>query len=243
MARAFTAADVVQSNPGTEIAVATATPALLNPSGDGTGGIVIVGATTQVNPSENWHYAAQTGVVTYGSSVVAVLSRADLPAGEQTWPLASAGTPSWCWIAEEWTNLSYEPVETSAGSGVGAAPASLSSGSTGAFTAEYVVGVAALLVFGGGTGSTAWSAVTWSNSFVETDVVQIGDGLPGGSGDIQLRVARRYGTQNETGPWDTTVTFTDGAQTGKTCYLCLAVLRAEDVVEQPAPTVLSVVAQ
>jgi hypothetical protein len=230
VARAFTSADVVQHNPGSDAASSASTSGLVSPSSEGTGGILIIGATNQVSPPDQWHYAAQTGIATYGGTLVAVLSRADLAPGEQSWPLSvAAGTPNGVWVAEEWTNLSYEPVETSAGSGLLSAPATAPTGSTGVFTAEYVVGIAALLVFGGG--SIAFSGVTWSNSFVETDVVTIGTGTT--AADTQLRVARRYGTQFDTGPWDTTATFTGGTQTGKTAYVCLAVLRAEDQVVVP----------
>lgn len=236
MARAFTSADVLQQNTGAQAATATPTPALSNPATGGNSGVLIAGATTQLNPPEQFHYGAQTGIATYGGTLVAVLIRPDLNDGEQSWTLTPpSGTPNWCWIAEEWTNLAPTGEEASAGSGLLSAPATAPTGSTAAFDAEYVVGVAALLVFGGG--SIAFSTVSWSNSFVETDVVTIGTGLT--AADTQLRVARRYGTQNDTGPWSTTATFTGGTQTGKTAYACLAVLRAEDEIVVDAPVVVT----
>lgn len=229
MSRAFTSADILHQDsntiPGgaTDPGIAFTTPATA-----GNSGIIVVGAGTQVNPPEQWHYAGQAGAAAYGATQIAVLSRPDLLTGETSWALPTlAGTPKWAWIAEEWTNISYAPQQGSSGSGQLSAPASAATGSTGAFTAEYVAGIAALLVYGG-VNAAVWSAVTWDNGFTETDVLSCGTGT--GGGDIQVRVARRYGTRNDAGPWSTTATFTGGTQTGKLGYICLAVLAAERYV-------------
>lgn len=230
MSRAFTSADVVQSAPGSGTATTTVTPTL-SATQDGNGGVIIMGALATIGSPENWHFAGWGASVAYNSRLVAVMSRADLPAGETAWPfVVSDGTTlaSWVWLAEEWTNLSYAPLASqSVGTGLTGSPSSLTAGPSDSFTADYVVGIAALMV-GGSVGATStFSTVTWSSGWTETDVVTVGTGQNPVTADIQLRVARRYGTLAETGPWSVTATFDGGTQTGKTSGLCMAVLRAE----------------
>jgi hypothetical protein len=72
-----------------------------------------------------------------------------------------------------------------------------------------------------------WPTTSWSDSFTETEVLTRGDGSA--TNDLQLHIARRYGTEGETGPWTTTATFT-GTMTNKSVFACLAVFRAENYV-------------
>jgi hypothetical protein len=230
--RAFTSADIVQHADGADAFTINPTLALTNPSTDGSGGIIILAAQSPLTPPDQWHAAAQAGI---GGALLSIMCRADLPAGETTWPFTTlAGSANWAWVVEEWTNLSYSPIETSASTGLSTSvtnPAAISTGTTDVFSTEYVVGVAAILL-NAGAGSSAWSAVTWSNGFTETDVVSLGTGTT--NGDMQMRVARLYGTSGDAGSWETTCTFTGGTQTGKTGHGALAVFRAEDQVEVPS---------
>jgi hypothetical protein len=227
MVRAFSTADVLQHNTGAVGGQTdpTATVALPNPAIGGNSGLIIMGAQTFLAPPEQWHMAAGAGAADT-SVQMGVMIRPDLPSGDQSWGFAtsSGAAANWLWVVEEWTNISYAPLHGSARTHTSVGAASISTGTTPSFTAPYVVGIAVVFMQGG-TNAAVWSPVTWSNSFTETDVVSIGTGQA--SGDFQLRVARRYGTLDEAGPWETTCTFTNGADSGKVFYACLAVFRAE----------------
>lgn len=226
MVRAYTPADIIQSVPGSAAAQQTINPALTNPAGSGHCGVLLICATSVVNPPEQWHTAASVGA---GGLVTqsGVLCRADLPENDQSWALSFGGVGNWLWIVEEWDNVSFAPlVATTPWANVSGSVESLDSGSTGTWDAPYVVGVAVCGVIGGPSATSGWSPITWSNGFVETNVETLGAGQD--SGGLRLHVARRYGTLNETGPWSTTVTWTDGVQTAKTQMLSIAVFRAEN---------------
>lgn len=226
MARAFTSADVVQSASG-QVALATDPGvALPNPAAEGNGGVIVLGSGTQAAVPDQWHLAAVGGA---GSALVLmIMCRADLPAGDQSWSFpALAGNVNWCWVAEEWTNLSFAPLATSARTSGALAPTSVSTGTTAAFDAPYAVGIAAVLLTTAGTGGNVWPSVSgWTNGFVQTDELAVGTGA--GAAEDKLWIARYYGTAGETGPWETTATFSGAATTGKTAYSCIAVFRAED---------------
>ena len=105
------------------------------------------------------------------------------------------------------------------------AATSVSVGTTGAFDSLYTLGIAFAQI--SSTGGSGWPTTAWSNGFTQTDAVAIGAGS--GASDLQLLVARRYGTPDpaDDGPWETTVTFT-GSMTAKTVTAAgMAVLRAE----------------
>lgn len=231
MVRAFTAADVVQHATGTYDPPAIDLPATVSLPGttsEGTGGLIVMGAMSAVDPPNQWHQVSWAGNVET-SPLMSVMVRADFLAGEQSWEfMPSPGSgPSWAWVVEEWTNLSYAPLLAQSHTNLVSGPASLSTGTTPTWSAPYAVGIAAITIIGG-VNAQVWSPVTWSNSFTETDVVTLGAGNTSGADNLQLRVARRYGTLDETGGWETTITFTNGADAGKVCYACLAVLRAEN---------------
>jgi hypothetical protein len=230
--RAFTAADVIQSNPGTVTLTSPISVTVPNPTVEGNAGLVVMTAQTLISPPDQWSVAADAGT---GGVSVAVMLRPDLPDGESSWPFAAlAGSPNWCWLAEEWTNIASAPIQSSAGADGAGADASLGTGNTSSpFDTQFLMGLAALQI--SSSGGSAWPTVAWSNGFVETDMVSIGAGSA--NGDLQLRVARYYGTDSEAGPWSTTATFT-GSMTSKTPHICLAVLRAEDSIDMPGSTVV-----
>lgn len=199
---------------------------------EGNAGIIVLGAQTLINPPAEWDMVVSAGT---GGPTLAIMCRAYIPGGESSWPFTPiSGGPNWTWLAEEWANVSSVPEETSASNTGASAPASYSTGTTGTFTSQFVAGVATVQILA--TGGSAWPSVSWSNGFVETDVVSVGDGTV--NGHLQLRVARLYGAENETGPWETTATFT-GSMTSKTVNGCLAVFRAQDLIVVPAPTILT----
>lgn len=234
MARAFTPQDVVQSVTGSAGTTADPGVALSNPATAGHGGVAVIVANTVVQPPEHWDMTSYSGTQ---SPQLTVMCRADLPDQDQSWPFTAigGGLANWAWLVEEWTNLSYAPVVAAANAAVAAAPSSISTGSTGTWEGGYAVGIAAVALTRP-SGSGAWPSVSWSGGFTETDVVAFGTGAA--VGDVQLRVARYYGTFGETGPWSTTATFT-GTMTGFNAYACLTAFRAEDQVEVPAASVMT----
>lgn len=229
MPRAFTTADVVQHTTGQISVLADPGVALPNPVVEGNCGVLVIVGATQLDSPANWHILARSGTASTIAVQLGIMCRADLPAGEQSWPIqALAGTATnFAWVAEEWTNVSYAPLQGFVNAAGAGGVSSLATGSTGSFDAPYVAGIAAAAVIDGpGTGA-AWPTASFSNSFTITDTLQVGTGAA--SNDLKLWVARRYGTLNDTGPWDTTVTFT-GTMTSRSAYGCLAVLRAENYV-------------
>lgn len=195
---------------------------------EGRGGIVVLGAQTVITPPEQWDIVAWSGTSTSYAQLVSIMCRADLPAGETTWSFSTidGSNGSWAWVVEEWTNLSFAPIAADSGqTTLVVDPTSISSGSTGTTEAPYVMLVAAALLQGGSTAAVWPASASWSNGFTETDVVTLGTGQA--AGDLQLRVARYYGTLGEVGPWSTTCTY-PAAQTNKTAYACIAAFRAEN---------------
>jgi hypothetical protein len=229
MPRAFTAADVVQSNSGNiPIASAVIDPGvgLTSPAAEGNSGIAVVYAGgSGGDPPEQWDMVADGGQAALW--VVGIGCRVCLAASEQDWEFRAFGglATSWAWVAEEWTNISFAPLLGTAGVDTAANPASMTLGPTASWDAtDYAVGIAAVLISNGTAGGSVWPSVSWSDGFVETDVLTQGTGAA--VADHQLRIARRYGTDAETGAWQTTATFT-GAMTNKSGFGALAVFRAE----------------
>lgn len=221
MARDFIPEDVIQSASAELAATSTPNVAFTDPAAEGHAGVVVMGAQSLIDAPEQWDMFATAGT---GGTTLAIMCRADLPPADQAWDFVpTGGTPRWTWLAEEWVNVSYAPRAADSASTSGQlAPASISTGTTGTTEAPYVACLAAVQILA--TGGSAWPSVSWSNGFTETDVLEVGDGTV--NGDIQLRVARYYGTAGETGGWETTATFT-GSMTSKTVHACIAVLRAQ----------------
>jgi hypothetical protein len=199
---------------------------------EGNAGIICLLAQAIIAAPSQWDLVANPSPG-FG---IAIMCRSDLPAGETSWPFSTAaGACNWAWTAGEWSNTAPAPLESSAPGGFSSAPASQSTGSTGTFSAQYVMGVAAFGLSNAGTGAV-WPSFSYDNSFTETDSVQIGTGTA--AGDLLLKVARRYGTDSDAGPWSCTATFT-GSMTGKTAYATLAVFRAEETASPPLPVMTS----
>jgi hypothetical protein len=223
--RPFSDADLVQSATGNPSLVASANVTVPAGVADSDAGIIAMFAQTPVASPPQWDIVASTGL-----GQLAIMCRADLSAGESSWPFSTAaGTPAnWTWTSGEWANVAPAPLETSAAAtGTGGA-SSVATGSTGSFATEFVMGVAAFGVFS--AGGSAWPSVAYSGGFTETDSVQVGDGTS--NGDILLKVARLYGADSDPGPWSCTATFT-GSMASKTPYAALAVFRAEDTAPVP----------
>jgi hypothetical protein len=226
MARAFTSADIVQHADGADTLVTSPSLALPSGSAEGSGGLIVMGALNAIASPENWDMPAGAGASAVSGFQVAIMCRADLPAGETTWPfvVVGGGSSYFVWLAEEWSNLAYAPVGADANTNLVTNPASISTGTTGSAEPAFYVAVAAVFMTGGASSGVWPSSVTWSNGFTETDVVSIGSGA--GVQSFQLRVARKYETDVSTGTWETTANF-GATQTNKTAYACLAVFRAE----------------
>lgn len=223
--RAFADGDLVQGNTGNPSLAHPINATLPAGTAEGNAGIIAMFAQTPVAAPEQWDLVASTGL-----GQLAVMCRADLPAGETSWPFdTQAGTPAnWTWTAGEWANVASAPLESSAAAtGTGGA-SSVATGSTGSFSTEFVMGVAAFGIFS--AGGSAWPSVAYSGGFTETDSVQVGTGTA--VGDILLKVARLYGADSDAGPWSCTATFT-GSMTSKTPYAALAVFRAEETTAPP----------
>lgn len=227
MGRAFTSGDVVQTSGGATTGVAVANPstALPNPASEGNGGFIVVCAQSIIDPPEQWHRVAASGAPVTQPQL-GIMCRADLPAGDQSWffQVAAGFTTYWTWLTEEWTNLSNAPLLAASSATAAQGVSSISTGSTGSWDAPYAVGIAAVGLIVGNTEGLAWPTVSWSNGFTETDVFTRGTGTT--MSDMQLRVARQYGTLGDTGSWETTATFT-GSMGTKNVYACLAAFRAE----------------
>jgi hypothetical protein len=228
VARAFTSADVLQHNDGSNPAQ-IADPGVSLPSGttEGNGGVIVIAALATLDPPEQWSTAARASTSDSAAPILAIMSRPDIPANETGWTFAGAGGSStfWTWLAEEWTNLCSTPVWATAHTNQALSPASTSTGTTGSPDPAFYVAIAAVYLIGAATATTGWpSSVSWSNGFTETDVLTIGTGQT--STSFQLRVARKYETDPSSGPWETTATY-NATQANKSSYACLAVFRAE----------------
>jgi hypothetical protein len=228
--RAFSGDDLVQANTGTASLVSSTNATVGAGTAEGNTGIICMLAQTVIASPAQWDIVSS---VSFG--ILAIMCRGDLPDGESSWPFsAAAGSPNWTWTAGEWANAAPAPLESSAPGAFGAAPASLSAGSTGTFDAQYVMGIAAFGI--ASSGGSAWPSVAYSGGFTETDSVQVGTGTA--AGNLLLKVARLYGTDSDTGPWSCTATFT-GSMTSKTAYAALAVFRAQETADPPMPVMTS----
>lgn len=228
MPRAFSDADLLQWQTGEAIDTPTLAPSLTNPTAVGNAGIIVLGGANAFDPPEQWDPVAGSPESFPRASV---LVRAGLPGGETSWTFSGVGGANTYakWEIHEWRNISFCPLVAYDNEAMVIGPASvtLSAAQIGLGT-NYTMAIAALGIIGGTNATSVWSGVSWSGGFAETSAQAFGTGMDVGS--FQLRVARRYGTQGETGPWTTTATFVDGVQTQKIVYACLAVFRAENFV-------------
>jgi hypothetical protein len=249
MARAFTDADLVQppvtgALPGTTV---TCTVALGNPTTEGSTVLVHVRNFTFSPLQDQW----STVVVENSIPALSILARVDVAAGEQSWdlilnppsPPASAGSSFWLFRVEEWANIASTPVvSTSASADLSPTASTLSTGNTSSFTGEAYVMAFALFSFYKAVGdSQPWPTISnLTNGFNVIDTIDYGNGTETpGSGALggRLIVTRMYGTADQDGPVETTATFS-GALTNINTQSALAVFRAADTVDVPAPTVM-----
>lgn len=239
MVRAFTPADVTHHNEATVLATESPAVGFTRGAVEGRGGIVVLGAQSTLNAPFQWDPAVFSGFGA-GANMLLIMSRPWLLDAEQTWTFKASGTAiaesdtgvtaNWCWIAEEWDNLALVGPHASASNPDATyGKMACSTGTTAALTADYVVGIAAVMVQASDIGSAGFAtSASWSNSFTETDVLTIGAGTS--SQHIQLRVARRYGTLGETGPWETTCTFAGSTMANMASFGALAVFEAARLV-------------
>jgi hypothetical protein len=221
--RGFSDADLAQANTGTASSASSVNATVPAGTTEGNVGIIAMMAATVVAAPDQWDIIAAAG----GGELV-IMCRSDLPAGESSWPFTALVSTNWTWAAGEWVNVASAPTETSVSADGLAGASSVSTGSTGTFSTQFVMGVAAFGIWS--QGGSAWPSVSYDNGFTETDSVQVGTGT--GVLDILLKVCRRYGTDSETGPWSCTATFT-GDMTSKTPYAALAVFRTQETALPP----------
>lgn len=238
MPRAFTDADLVpgQFADGSSASAATLTVSLPAGTTEGNTGIAVIKAQTSMASPDIWDKSADTGA----AGGLVIFTRPGLTAGENDWVFNSfSGSPQWVWRAEEWTNVSLSAVASSAITVTVNAPTTLSSGTSGSVDVPFVMCVAAFVLQRGTAGASSFPAFSaFSNGFVEVPGSPFDFGTGPASGDMRMAVARYYGTENETGPFECTATVT-GVSTNFIGYAAIAVLRATDDVEVPAPIIMT----
>jgi hypothetical protein len=223
--RAYSDADLVQGANGSAALASSVSVTVPGGTVEGDAGIIAMFAQTPITSPDQWDIAAsaQAGILT-------VMCRGDLPGGESSWPFSPVGgAPNWAWTVGEWANTAPAPIESAAAANGLPGDASLSTGSTGTFSTQFVMGIAAFGIINA-SGSATWPSVSYSAGFTETDSVQVGTGTA--AGDLLLKVARLYGADSDTGPWSCTATFT-GTMTGKTPYAALVAFRAQETALPP----------
>lgn len=227
--RPFSDADLIQSATGTDTLVTSTSVTVPAGTAEGNTGIICMFAQTPIAAPAQWDIVASAS-----TGILAVMCRGDLPAGESSWPFATASgsIANWTWTSGEWANAASAPLETAVAVTGANGASSVSTGNTGTFDAEYVMGIAAFGIFS--AGGSAWPSVSYSAGFTQADTVQVGTGTA--TGDMFLAVARQYGTDSDAGPWSCTATFT-GSMTSKTPYAALAVFRAEETADPPLPVI------
>src|ERR1043165_956166 len=131
--RAYSDADLIQSNTGTLNGATTIDVTVPAGTTEGNAGLIVMYAAAVTVIPANWDpvIAAPSG------GLLKIYLRADLPAGETTWTFTAGGGAT-LWTSGEWGNSSSVPVQGTSSAALGSGP--LSTGSTGSFTAEYVMG-------------------------------------------------------------------------------------------------------
>lgn len=247
MAREFTDADLIQSNSGSSASTASVTVSLPNPTTEGTIVVVHLRCFSSSALGDVWDLSVAENSI----PSLQIMTRSDVVGGENSWtlvlnpaaPPASGGNSIWLWQAEEWANVGYLPVvSTAAAADLSPTASPFSTGSTAAFTGEPFVLAFALVAFYKAVGdSQPWPTITaLTGGFSLVGYVDFGDGTEApGSGLLggRLAVCRMYGTALD-GPVSTSATLS-GALTNINTQGVVAVLRAADTVETAAPVVLT----
>lgn len=236
--RAFSDADLIQGKDGTAGTsgagvVDTALLTLDSPTTEGST-LLVVMKTSALTPDTGQGWDQNVAETT--ALGLMVYSRADVPAGETSWTWTStAAAQVWTWRIEEWANVAWVPLETSAAHYEGANPTAWATGNSGAIATQYVMGIAGFTLMRGTAGAGGFAAITSPQigGHAATPVTTIDDGDGTASGDIRLAVARYYGTENDVGPWSATATAS-GATTNYSGQSILAVYRAAPEIIVPA---------
>lgn len=248
MARAFTDADLIQSNSGSSASSASVTVSLPNPTTDGNTVVLHFRCFSSSALGDIW----QLSVAENSIPSLQIMTRVGVLGGENSWtivlnpaaPPASGGNSIWLWRAEEWANIGYLPVvSTASAADLSPTASPFSTGSTASFTGEPFVLAFALVSFYKAVGdSQPWPTISaLTNGFQVIEYVDFGDGTEApGSGLLggRLAVCRMYGTENLDGPVTTSATLS-GALTNINTQGVVAVFRAGLTDLQPAPTILA----
>lgn len=247
MARAFTDADLIQSNsgalPGT---TTTATVSLPNPTVEGNTVVLHLRNYTTPALQDQW----QRTVAEQTIPALQILTRPDVIGGENSWdlilnpsaPPASAGSTFWLWRAEEWANIAYLPVvSTASAADLSPTASPFSTGSTSSFTGEpFWVAFALISFYKATADSQPWPTISaLTNGFQLIQYIDYGDGTEAtGTGLLggRLAVCRLYGSGVD-GPVTTSATLS-GTLTNINTQGVIAVYRAADTTDQPAPVVM-----
>jgi hypothetical protein len=246
MARAFADADLIQHNSGSSVATASVTVSLPNPTTEGNTVVVHFRCFSSSVLGDVWDKSVLESTI----PALQIMTRTDVTGGENSWtvslnpaaPPASPGNSIWIWRAEEWANIGYLPVvSTASAADLSPTASPFSTGSTSSFTGEPAWVAFALISFYKATAdSQPWPTITaLTNGFTLDEYVDFGDGTEAsGSGLLggRLAVCHLYGTGVD-GPVTTSATLS-GTLTNINTQGVIAVYRAADTADQPAPVVM-----
>lgn len=234
----FSAADLLQSATGTAGAsgigngVTSATVTLPAGTTEGSTVVVVMRSYGDTAIGQGW----ERGVTGGSLPGMAIFYRPDIPVGETSWVFnaAAGGQQIWAWKVEEWTNIEFAPLATSAFHEDLAAASTLASGNTGSVTDQFVLAVGGFSVNKNSSDANNLPTISgYTGGFVETDQIANGPGTT--AGDLHLAVARYYGADSETGPFSCTVDLT-GSLTSVSAHAAIAVFRAatENIIQADA---------
>lgn len=222
--RPFTDDDIVQADDGSAVPVADVDVTLPAGTTEGMSGIIYMKTATGLDPPEGWEKATENAIVAFS-----LFHRIGLPAGETSWffDALGAGVPPWVWRVEEWRNLGRQVTALSAWTGAPGATAS--TGTSAGWTAPYVLGVAAFAVQKNATNGVLFPTFSDpTNGFAAAGIYDIGTGAT--ALDMRMMIAHRFGTLDEAGGWESSVSFT-GTMTNFNSVAAMAVYRAEEAGE------------
>jgi hypothetical protein len=220
--RALNGSDLVQAKDGSSSGAATAPVALDWETTADTTLIAVIKGSSGMFQCDGWDLLAQDS----SHSGTRIFAKSPANAGETAWTFGYPGIVSanWAWRIEEWRNVRWGgPLLTSGCIDNVVAPVTIDSGISGAADWPYVMAIAAWSLQIGGTTGTFPGIAGISDGF--TEVAQVAAGSGSAPLDAKLYIARYFGTQDEPGPWASTVTLT-GSIAGTTGAGALAVIAA-----------------
>lgn len=235
MARAFAAGDLAQpANSNSASATPSVALTLGSPTTDGNLVVAYIKSTTDLFSASD--AAFDMIAKDHQSTGTRIFARV-ATAGETSWTFTTdvGGNPNWAWWVEEWSNAEVPVGLVATGGLTQPSPGTtLTTGTTTAAPATYpyVLAVACWSLSIGGTTGTFPTETAVSNGFAYAGSVAFGTGSA--PLDQTLYVARYFGTLNETGPWESTITLS-GSIAGTTGAGAIAALLAvEPVMSEPA---------